>query len=185
MYTYNSARLWFQKISNETINNYQVNNFKLEGDRKIGSQLKNEIFVNSKKNSENLLSIKMEVNKKKDIKERNSSNQVTKYSITIGVDLIKIIFQIKREKRSFSKSQDYKVEDTYSQTLKNERKVLEDLNKRLSRDIINFIIFEKLIMEIKSYLALRNIQLLKSKSILVYGENKGLIDSFKNLFKKI
>ena len=40
-------------------------------------------------------------------------------------------------------------------------------------------------MEIKSYLALRNIQqLLKSKSILVYGENKGLIDSFKNLFKK-
>ena len=41
-------------------------------------------------------------------------------------------------------------------------------------------------MEIKSYLALKNIQqLLKSKSILVYGENKGLIDNFKNLFKKI
>jgi len=135
--------LWFQKISNETINNYQVNNFKLEGDRKIGSQLKNEIFVNSKKNSENLLSIKMEVNKKKGIKERNSSNQVTKYSITIGVDLIvNNISNKKEKKRSFSKSQDYKVEDTYSQTLKNERKVLEDLNKRLSRDIINFIIFE-------------------------------------------
>ncbi len=133
----------FKKISNETINNYQVNNFKLEGDRKIGSQLKNEIFVNSKKNSENLLSIKMEVNKKKDIKERNSSNQVTKYSITIGVDLIvNNISNKKEKKRSFSKSQDYKVEDTYSQTLKNERKVLEDLNKRLSRDIINFIIFE-------------------------------------------
>ena len=40
-------------------------------------------------------------------------------------------------------------------------------------------------MEIKSYLALKNIQqLLKSKSILVYGENKGLIDNFKYLFKK-
>ena len=85
----------------------------------------------------------MEVNKKKDIKERNSSNQVTKYSITIGVDLIvNNISNKKEKKRSFSKSQDYKVEDTYSQTLKNERKVLEDLNKRLSRDIINFIIFE-------------------------------------------
>ena len=143
LFTNDSARLWFQKISNETINNYQVNNFKLEGDRKIGSQLKNEIFVNSKKNSENLLSIKMEVNKKKDIKERNSSNQVTKYSITIGVDLIVNNISNKKErKRSFSKSLDYKVEDTYSQTLKNESKVLEDLNKRLSRDIINFIIFE-------------------------------------------
>ena len=58
-----------------------------------------KFFVNSKKNSENLLSIKMEVNKKKDIKERNSSNQVTKYSITIGVDLIVNNISNKKEKK--------------------------------------------------------------------------------------
>ena len=41
-------------------------------------------------------------------------------------------------------------------------------------------------MEIKSYLALKNIQqLLKSKSILVYGENKGLIDNFKIYLKNL
>ena len=52
-----------------------------------------------RKNSENLLSIKMEVNKKKDIKERNSSNQVTKYSITIGVDLIVNNISNKKERK--------------------------------------------------------------------------------------
>ncbi len=133
----------FQKISNENINNYQINQFVLKGDKRIGNQLKNEIFVNSKKNSENLISIEMDVNKIKNIKERNSSNQVTKYEIKLTTDIKISNLNDKTEKsKNFSKTLDYKVENTYSQTLKNENKILQDLNKRIARDIVNFIIFE-------------------------------------------
>ena len=85
----------------------------------------------------------MEVNKKKDIKERNSSNQVTKYSITIGVDLIVNNISNKKEKKEvFYKVKIIKLRYLFTNFKKTKRKVLEDLNKRLSRDIINFIIFE-------------------------------------------
>ena len=40
-------------------------------------------------------------------------------------------------------------------------------------------------MEEKSYIAINKInEIIKNKSILIYGENKGLMDVFKKLLKK-
>ena len=110
----------FQRISNDRLNNFQVKNFLVSGDTKIANRIKNNLMINIRKESPNLISLSLDVKKTKVISEKNSANQITKYSINLIVDVV-IINEIKNriDKTKISEEMNYTVEDTYKQSLKN------------------------------------------------------------------
>ena len=63
--------------------NYNILELTTDGDKKINYYLKNKLQQNSAKNND--INLKMEINTKKlkSIKEKNISNQITKYEIKI------------------------------------------------------------------------------------------------------
>ena len=78
----------FQKISEDRINNFQIENFITTGDRKMAAKIKNNILINSRNESKNLISLTLDLNRKKSISEKNSANQITKYLIEMDVQLV-------------------------------------------------------------------------------------------------
>ena len=78
----------FQRVSNDKHNNFQIKNFLVTGDTKIANLIKNDIIINVRKNSSNLISLSLNIKKSKTISEKNSANQVTKYSINLVADLV-------------------------------------------------------------------------------------------------
>tara|TARA_E500000178_G_C17016993_1_gene753519 strand:- start:1476 stop:1946 length:471 start_codon:yes stop_codon:yes gene_type:complete len=135
----------FQKISEDRINNFQIENFITTGDRKMAAKIKNNILINSRNESKNLISLTLDLNRKKSISEKNSANQITKYLIEMDVQLV-LVNEInnKIEKFKINKSMSYNVEDTYTQTLRNEKQILSDLSGKITEEILRYIYMKNL-----------------------------------------
>ena len=82
--------------------------------------------------------------KKKEIKEKNIKNQITKYEVSLS-SYIKIIFLENNQDKEFTvtSSGNFQVADKYSTTLKNEKRLIDDLTNDISDKIkkqINLIL---------------------------------------------
>ena len=96
------------------------------GDKKINYKIKNKITSYSKKNAEKLISIDLDTVKIKNIKEKNIKNEITKYQIQISTSLnFEEINTDKSGEIKISKTGDYSVAKQYSQTLNNEKQLIE------------------------------------------------------------
>tara|TARA_B100001248_G_C27107508_1_gene329824 strand:- start:109 stop:573 length:465 start_codon:yes stop_codon:yes gene_type:complete len=125
----------FSVISNNA--NYNILELITEGDKKINYSLKNKLQQTSKKNNENNLKLEIDTKKIKTIKEKNISNQITKYEIKI-VTKIKYSIISKEISGSFniSKSGIYNVSSRHSETLNNENNLIGLLVDDLSENIL-------------------------------------------------
>ena len=125
----------FSVISNNA--NYNILELITEGDKKINYSLKNKLQQTSKKNNENNLKLEIDTKKIKTIKEKNISNQITKYEIKI-VTKIKYSIISKEISGSFniSKNGIYNVSSRHSETLNNENNLIGLLVDDLSENIL-------------------------------------------------
>ena len=125
----------FSVISNNA--NYNILELITEGDKKINYSLKNKLQQTSKKNNENNLKLEIDTKKIKKIKEKNISNQITKYEIKI-VTKIKYSIISKEISGSFniSKNGIYNVSSRHSETLNNENNLIGLLVDDLSENIL-------------------------------------------------
>ena len=130
----------FQRISNDRLNNFQVKNFLVSGDTKIANRIKNNLMINIRKESPNLISLSLDVKKTKNISEKNSANQITKYSINLIADVV-LINEIngKIDKVKITEEMKYNVENTYTQSLKNEKQITQDLSGKIAEEILKYI----------------------------------------------
>ena len=130
----------FQRISNDRLNNFQVKNFLVSGDTKIANRIKNNLMINIRKESPNLISLSLDLKKTKNISEKNSANQITKYSINLIANVV-IINEInnKIDKIKISEAMSYNVENTYTQSLKNEQQIILDLSGKITEEILKYI----------------------------------------------
>ena len=111
------------------------------GDKRINFELKNKLSDYNDTNSSKVIKIELDTKKTKSIKEKNISNEITKYQIKVivNVKLIKtnninnLEFTIEREG-------DYVVADKFSQTLNNEKKLIRNITEKISESIIGEII---------------------------------------------
>ena len=88
--------------------------------------------------------IELNIQKVKNIKEKNIKNEVTKYQVSINVIVeIKNKNFIKKDQIIISKIGEYVVSDQYSQTINNEKKLIDILTDDLSDEIM-FKLSEKL-----------------------------------------
>lgn len=122
------------KIANYSkINNFKISKIETTGDNKINYKLKNKIQQMSNANSDKNINLIIITQNNKSIKEKNIKNEITKYRLEF---IAKINFKILEinEQNSFDISVigDYLVSDKYSQTLKNERDLIDNLTDQLS-----------------------------------------------------
>ena len=131
----------FKIIDKRELLNFNIKEISTNGDRRINFELKNKLSDYNDTNSSNLIKIELDTKKTKSIKEKNISNEITKYQIkvVVNVELIKtdntnnLEFTIEREG-------DYVVADKFSQTLNNEKKLIRNITEKISESIIGEII---------------------------------------------
>ena len=117
--------------------NYYISNVKTNGDKRISYLIKNNLLNSIKDQSKEPLTIELDIQKLKGIKEKNIKNEVTKYQISINVIVeIKNKDFTKNDQIIIVKTGEYIVSDQYSKTINNEKKLIDILTNDLSNEII-------------------------------------------------
>lgn len=125
-------------------NNYNITDLQTSGDKKINYKIKNKILNSSRENGQNLITISIDTKKQKIIKEKNISNQITKYEIKIISSVELQILGDKNTTNKFTilKSGDYNVSSKYSNTLITEKSLVDTLVNDIIEDILENITSE-------------------------------------------
>ena len=86
---------------------------------------------------------KVNTEKKRDIKEKNNKNEITKYNLTISSNVeVYILGTDKKITFTVIKLNEYKVDDQYSVTIQNEKRASNEIINILSQDIVKNILFK-------------------------------------------
>ena len=129
------------KIINDTqINNFSIKEIKTIGDKRINFKIKNNLQSYATNNNKNDLVVILNTKKEKNIKEKNIKNEITKYQISIAVNItFNKIGDDKKYTLNLINNGDYLVADNYSTTLNNEKKLIDDLIENISGKIVKKI----------------------------------------------
>ncbi len=133
----------FKVINESEKNEFSIENIKTSGDKRINFKIKNDLLNYSKKNNQNVLFIDLKTKKTKNIKEKNIKNEITKYEIILNANVkfnlinSDVIYRI-----NLSNNGNYLVDDSYSTTLNNEKKLIDDLIENMSEKILKKIILK-------------------------------------------
>ena len=140
LFLFTTVNCGFKVIDKSEENNFAIQEIKTSGDKRINFKIKNNLLNYSKKNNQNILFVDLSTKKNKKIKEKNIKNEITKYEISLNIDVrFNLINSETNYKISLSNKGDYLVADSYSTTLNNEKKLTNDLVENVSEKIIRKI----------------------------------------------
>ena len=131
----------FKIIDKRELLNFNIKEISTYGDKRINFELKNKLSDYNNTNSSKVIKIELDTKKTKSIKEKNISNEITKYQIKVVVN-VKLIKTDNTNNLEFTieRKGDYVVADKFSQTLNNEKKVIRNITEKISEGIIGEII---------------------------------------------
>ena len=140
LFLFATVNCGFKVINESEKNNFSIQEIKTSGDKRINFKIKNNLLNSAKKNHQNILLINLNTKKSKNIKEKNIKNEITKYEISLNVDVrFNLINSNTNHKISFANKGSYSVVDSYSTTLNNEKKIINDLIENISEKILKKI----------------------------------------------
>jgi len=140
LFLFTTVNCGFKVINKSEGNQFLIQEIKTSGDKRINFKIKNNLLNYTKKNSQNILIVNLNTKKTKNIKEKNIQNEITKYEISLNIDVrFNLINSETNYKMSLSNKGDYLVADSYSTTLNNEKKLIDDLVKNISEKILRKI----------------------------------------------
>ena len=126
----------FKVIDPSDFQNFYINNIETTGDKRIGFQIKNKLSIKSKDPSKENIKLYLDAEKVKTVKEKSSNNEITKYLISINLNVKVEHFDKIIEVYNLSEQKDYNVSSQYSQTIVNENQVIKSLNEILVNKLI-------------------------------------------------
>ena len=130
----------FKPLYKQEINSINFQNISIKGDKKIAYEIKNNLMIISKKNSEKKYNAELKIKKNKDIKIKDKSGKVTRYNLTISINLVLTKSSDKTKiTKTFIRGSDYDVAKIYSDTINNENNSIKNIIRQLSDDIISFV----------------------------------------------
>ena len=131
----------FKIIDKRELLNFNIKEISTNGDKRINFELKNKLSDYNDTNSSKVIKIELDTKKTKSIKEKNISNEITKYQIKVIVN-VKLIKMDNTNNLEFTieREGDYVVADKFSQTLNNEKKLNRNITEKISESIIGEII---------------------------------------------
>lgn len=133
--------LWscgFKVVNQSELINFNISSISVSGDNRISFKIKNKLLQYSKNNGKKLLNLDIDVKKNKEIKEKNIKNEITKFEISIASSIQ--YGNNEGDQFEITKKGDYTVTGQYSQTLNNEKKLINVLTESLVEDIIEELI---------------------------------------------
>ena len=132
----------FKIVNQSNLNNFDIAEIITSGDKKINFRIKNKLVFNSKKNNSTLISLSLNTKKIKSIKEKNIKNEITKHKLEVVTQVeVKNITTKKINNFKVIEIGEFSVADQYSQTLNNEKKVLNLLSDKIADRILDEINF--------------------------------------------
>ena len=126
----------FKVINQNNLTNFSIDEINTSGDKKISYDIKNKLLSLKNLENEKLINLNLISKKIKSIKEKNIKNEITKYQIQIDVSLnFEEINTNKSGEINIKKTGDYNVAKQYSQTLNNEKKLIDVLLSSITDEI--------------------------------------------------
>ncbi len=134
----------FKAVNYSDLLNFTISEIKTSGEKRINFKIKNKLKASSNSKERKLISLNLNTTKVKSVKEKNIKNEITKYEIAVTVN-VKVLEINNNNKIEFTKkiNGDYSVSNKYSQTINNEKNLINVLTEELTKEILNEII-EKL-----------------------------------------
>tara|TARA_B100001996_G_C18558141_1_gene553550 strand:- start:170 stop:649 length:480 start_codon:yes stop_codon:yes gene_type:complete len=131
----------FKVLDNAGSNDFNIKEIEVNGDNnRINFKIKNGILNNSREDSVNDIILKISIKKNKNIKEKNIKNEITKYEIEIKSEAkIYIIKADKTYNMPFFAKGMFNVNQKYSTTINNEKRLIENLTNQITDKIIQSI----------------------------------------------
>ena len=128
----------FKSFVKENPINLNIDNFITQkGDKKLGKIIKSEVMLYSSNEAKKNIDIILEIDKQKQIREKNLKNRVTKYNLTLNVAVfIKGDFE---DKFTFNKTSSTTVTASSFNNFLNEERVYANLSKRIADEIKNML----------------------------------------------
>lgn len=134
----------YKVLDNQRAEDLNIKEVKTTGDYLINFKIKNSLIINSTESKTQSIIMELYTEKKKEIKEKNIKNQITKYQITLS-SYVKLNFSKNNKTEEFNiiSTGNYQVSDKYSSTIKNEKRLIDELTNDISDKIkkqINLIL---------------------------------------------
>ena len=123
----------YQPILNKENQNFSITKFNLEGNKRIGGLLKNNLI--SVKKAANLIELDIKSEKKTAVSNKSQSGKILTYSITLTFEIAASENKNVLFTKVFTKSQNYSASDVHSDTLNNEKKVVESLIESIASEL--------------------------------------------------
>tara|TARA_A100001011_G_scaffold400597_1_gene516689 strand:+ start:3246 stop:3716 length:471 start_codon:yes stop_codon:yes gene_type:complete len=124
----------YEPILNKDNQKFSISEFNFEGNKRLGGLLKNNLIVS--KGNENSLLLNVESDKKTTVNNKSQTGKVLTYALTLNFKIIakkndKTVFS-----RIYTKTQNYAAADVHSDTLKNEKKLVEILIESIANELL-------------------------------------------------
>lgn len=130
----------FKVVNKAQQQNFHIIEVTTTGDKKINYKIKNNLIFNSKADKKKQIKVSLYSKKIKSIKEKNIKNEIKKYQIIINIDVeIVELNNLKTYKFNVSAVGEFDVFKQHSQTLNNEKKLVELLTDNISEKILRAI----------------------------------------------
>jgi outer membrane lipopolysaccharide assembly protein LptE/RlpB len=130
----------FKVVNKAQQQNFHIIEVTTTGDKKINYKIKNNLIFNSKADKKKQIKVSLYSKKIKSIKEKNIKNEIKKYQIIINIDVeIVELNNLKTYKFNVSAVGEFDVFKQHSQTLNNEKKLVELLTDNISEKILRSI----------------------------------------------
>ena len=121
---------------------FEIVDYSVEGDKKLGTKIYSKLY-NLSKSNKNQKEITRVVINIKVIKEKNSTSKdatgkILEYKINLNTKVVvkNYFTNDKLLNKNFITSSSYKVQDQYSETIKHENRVIENLINKTYQDLL-------------------------------------------------
>ncbi len=126
----------FKVVKQFGLNEYYITEINFFGDKKVNYLIKNNLLNLSKDNQKKPIVLDLTTSKIKTIKEKNIKNEITKYQIKIEAKVKIKEMGTHKHQLFISETGEYNVNSQHSQTISNEKKLLDILASNLSDNLI-------------------------------------------------
>ena len=134
------ASCGYEKINNKDIKVYEIIKISSDGEKRINYSIERAIKLNSSSSGLNKININFSTKKIKKTKEKNISNTITKYGITINTSIeVENTSKNKMFSRTISKEGFFQVGKTHSETMQSEKSTVKNLTDSIEEEIVNFL----------------------------------------------
>ena len=137
-----NACVGYKPIFSSSNLQFEIADYLIKGNKKLGNQIYSKLYSLSNLNKNNpeaqSLYISIEVSKDKTATIKNSAGKILEYKIILNSNIIVKNFLTNDEilSQNFSSSSSYKVQDQYSETVKLENTITENLINKTYQDLL-------------------------------------------------